>query len=549
MCIQLGLPRAFYDKEHTADMVDILRNMFVAMTGRRGGGRNGGSNGTTQSGYAGAPGRLEEQDKLSRVGFLRYFAQRPPGALTLPAVDRPELKALLRGMEKDETKRRWRRASIVIQCAVRGKLARKEGEHQQRISGSSGSAGGGGRGSKTRLARQGSKNTTKSRTGSKSASSSRAARPSSTTGRSNSSKTVKANKGANRRRASVKIQGLFRAKAAREVAAALAMVKGQDDDDGDEGGRGGRGRRGDGRRGAGGDGGDSQRGRTAVGAACGMGLKASNARKAVFDRLDAQGSGLIAVADFVDALSSDELTGTLLGLPPDFVVSYEDDDEDSEDAAAGAREQREQMTSKVREMFGVRGARSGGGGGSGAAPAAIVRFNFKQFDSYFAASATGKVTSPWTRGAPRPARRPVPTQTRRAGAEFGFEYDDGEDISDYGDSGDSDGSDARDGDRAPDRGSGRRTAWEGNASTSPRSNDDSRTRSTSSTTTRTSSTRRLSAGRSTTKMRSPRKAAAAAAAAGSIAATLQQRRSPKSPAGAGGGGRRGKGSPKTGGRP
>ena len=541
MCIQLGLPRAFYDKEHTADMVDILRNMFVAMTGRRRGGRNGGSNGTTQSRYAGAPGRLEEQDKLSRVGFLRYFAQRPPGALTLPAVDRPELKALLRGMEKDETKRRWRRASIVIQCAVRGKLARKEGEHQQRISGSSGSAGGGGRGSKTRLVGKGSKNTTKSRTGSKSASSSRAARPSSTTGsRSNSSKMTKANKGANRRRASVKIQGLFRAKAAREVAAALAMVKGQDDNDGDEGGRGGRGKRGGGRREAGADGGDSQRGRAAVGAACGMGLKASNARKAVFDRLDAQGSGLIAVADFVDALSSDGLTWTLLGLPPDFVVSYKDDDEDSEDAAAGARDQREQMTSKVREMFGVRGAGSGGGGGGGAASAATVRFNFKQFDSYFAASATGKVTSPWTRGAPRPARRPVPAQTRRTGAEFGFEYDDGDDISDYGDS---DDSDARDGDRAPDRSGGRRTAWEGNTSTSPRSNDDTRTRSTS-------SKLRLSAGRSTTKMRSPRKALAAA---GSIAATLQQRRSPKSPAGGGGSGRRGKaswkGSPKMGGRP
>ena len=63
---------------------------------------------------------------MSRVMFGRYFAARPNGVLTLPAVDDPDLTIVLLGMEHEETERKWRRASIVIQCALRGRLARKK---------------------------------------------------------------------------------------------------------------------------------------------------------------------------------------------------------------------------------------------------------------------------------------------------------------------------------------------------------------------------------------------------------------------------------------
>ena len=43
----------------------------------------------------------------------------------MPPVSKPELVTALQDMEEQETKRKWRRASIVIQTALRGKLARR----------------------------------------------------------------------------------------------------------------------------------------------------------------------------------------------------------------------------------------------------------------------------------------------------------------------------------------------------------------------------------------------------------------------------------------
>ena len=62
-----------------------------------------------------------------------YFAKRPYGQLTLPPVDAPELSRALKKMERAETSRKWRRASIVIQCAVRGRLAKKQRESLSNI--------------------------------------------------------------------------------------------------------------------------------------------------------------------------------------------------------------------------------------------------------------------------------------------------------------------------------------------------------------------------------------------------------------------------------
>ena len=62
-----------------------------------------------------------------------YFAKRPYGQLTLPPVDDPELSRALKKMERAETSRKWRRASIVIQCAVRGRLAKKQRESLSNI--------------------------------------------------------------------------------------------------------------------------------------------------------------------------------------------------------------------------------------------------------------------------------------------------------------------------------------------------------------------------------------------------------------------------------
>ena len=69
---------------------------------------------------------------MSRI-LCSYFAKRPYGQLTLPPVDDPELSRALKKMERAETSRKWRRASIVIQCAVRGRLAKKQRESLSNI--------------------------------------------------------------------------------------------------------------------------------------------------------------------------------------------------------------------------------------------------------------------------------------------------------------------------------------------------------------------------------------------------------------------------------
>ena len=117
--VQLGLPRAFYEGQKggngtrnvtDAQIVAILKGMFTA----------------TMGGYGGFKNRLDGAGHLSRVQFCSYFGQRPTGQLTLPHVDDASLQRVLKSMEKDETTRKWRRASLVIQCAVRGRLARQK---------------------------------------------------------------------------------------------------------------------------------------------------------------------------------------------------------------------------------------------------------------------------------------------------------------------------------------------------------------------------------------------------------------------------------------
>ena len=57
----------------------------------------------------------------------RYFSKRPHGRLTVPVHtgDDPALQAKVEAIEQEEKTRMFRRASIVIQAAMRRRLAKK----------------------------------------------------------------------------------------------------------------------------------------------------------------------------------------------------------------------------------------------------------------------------------------------------------------------------------------------------------------------------------------------------------------------------------------
>ena len=143
-------------------------------------------NGRSSGARAGVAGRSGRRGPVvSRFQFTHYFRQRPEGVLTLPDVyvyddgggsggdggggdggdadtctdggaggsadsadsngevggagdvgdtsDVNELTSTLRVMELSETRRKWRRASIVIQCAVRGNLVRSDLEPNRAV--------------------------------------------------------------------------------------------------------------------------------------------------------------------------------------------------------------------------------------------------------------------------------------------------------------------------------------------------------------------------------------------------------------------------------
>ena len=97
----LGLPQRF----HTTDREtrSILRGMFASTDAR--------------SVYVD-----DGEWGITRHVFMECFASRTQGVLTLPAAVDVSSAEALDGMEREELQRKRHRASLIIQCAVRGRL-------------------------------------------------------------------------------------------------------------------------------------------------------------------------------------------------------------------------------------------------------------------------------------------------------------------------------------------------------------------------------------------------------------------------------------------
>jgi hypothetical protein len=184
----------------------------------------------------------------------------------MPPVSKPELVTALQDMEEQETKRKWRRASIVIQTALRGKLARRRNSNvafdprtfKGVVPASAADGGGGGSGS-----------------GSGSGGES---------------------KGDSSRGA-----------ASNDAAAKLTKILSQKlpDRDGNKAGKS-----------SGSSGG--KEGSTIVGEACGPNGDAK--RRGIFSQMDADNCGAVSIQAFIDCLDSNKGLAERLGIPRTFVT-------------------------------------------------------------------------------------------------------------------------------------------------------------------------------------------------------------------------------------
>lgn len=120
VALRLGLPKAFHTTQSGSDITAMLMKMFLA--------EGNTAAMAAQDRNKGFKSRLEKEGLLSRVHFVRYFAQRPYGKITIPNAEDAEMEVKTNQMAVDEKQRRFRRASIVIQHAMRKRRAAKRWE-------------------------------------------------------------------------------------------------------------------------------------------------------------------------------------------------------------------------------------------------------------------------------------------------------------------------------------------------------------------------------------------------------------------------------------
>ena len=120
VALRLGLPKAFHTTQSGSDITAMLMKMFLA--------EGNTAAMAAQDRNKGFKSRLEKEGSLSRVHFVRYFSQRPYGKITIPNAEDAEMEVKTNQMAVDEKQRRFRRASIVIQHAMRNRRAAKQQE-------------------------------------------------------------------------------------------------------------------------------------------------------------------------------------------------------------------------------------------------------------------------------------------------------------------------------------------------------------------------------------------------------------------------------------